>query len=159
MSEGFQGTHVDALSPFNSKLTTLNPRGGLWTFSAILALCAPPPIRAHARLVSIIYLSYFFRQITEGKVPWTGILVLARFFVNKTWYTCSLIYSSNHGGKSSVRAVSRQNRPISENKSGHDSYVFWRDSSKSTLSLVMWICSPFGERPILLSLLLSLFSW
>ena len=89
MSEGLQETHIDALNPFRSKLITLTPRGGLWTFSAILALCAPPPIRAHARLVSIIYLSYFFRQITEGKVPWTGILVLARFFVNKTWYNLS----------------------------------------------------------------------
>ena len=44
----------------------------------LTAQLPPPPIRARARLVSIIYLSYFFRQITEGKVPWTG-LVLARF--------------------------------------------------------------------------------
>ena len=31
-----------ALNPFNSKMITLTPRGGLWTFSAILAHCAPP---------------------------------------------------------------------------------------------------------------------
>ena len=41
-SEGLQGTHIDALNPFSSKLMTLTPRGGLWTFSAILAHCAPP---------------------------------------------------------------------------------------------------------------------
>ena len=39
-SEGLQGTHMKALNPFNSKLMALTPRGGLWTFSAILALCA-----------------------------------------------------------------------------------------------------------------------
>ena len=32
-------THIVALNPFNSKLMTLTPRGGLWNFSAILALC------------------------------------------------------------------------------------------------------------------------
>ena len=32
---------MDALSPFCSKLVTLTPRGGLWTFLANLALCAP----------------------------------------------------------------------------------------------------------------------
>ena len=41
VSEGLQGTHMNALNPFNSKLMTLPPKGGLWTFSAILALCAP----------------------------------------------------------------------------------------------------------------------
>ena len=39
-SEGLQGTHMDALNPFDSKLMTLNQRGGLWTFPANLALCA-----------------------------------------------------------------------------------------------------------------------
>jgi len=28
-SDRLQGTHIDALSPFNSKLMTLIPRGGL----------------------------------------------------------------------------------------------------------------------------------
>ena len=41
-SEGFQGTHIDASSPFSSKLMTLTLRGGLWTFLANLALCVPP---------------------------------------------------------------------------------------------------------------------
>ena len=40
-SEGFQGTHMDALNQFSSKLMTLTLRGGLWTFLANLALCAP----------------------------------------------------------------------------------------------------------------------
>ena len=40
VSEGLQGTHMNAINPFNSKLMTLTPRGGLWTFSAILALYA-----------------------------------------------------------------------------------------------------------------------
>ena len=40
-SEGLQGNHIDALHPFSSKLMTLTLRGGLWTFSANLALCAP----------------------------------------------------------------------------------------------------------------------
>ena len=29
VSEGFQGTHIDALNPFVSKLMTLTPRVGL----------------------------------------------------------------------------------------------------------------------------------
>ena len=37
--EGLQGTHMNALNPFNSKLITLIPQGNLETFSAILALC------------------------------------------------------------------------------------------------------------------------
>ena len=37
VSEALQGTHMNAIYPFNSKLMTLNPRGGLWTFSAILS--------------------------------------------------------------------------------------------------------------------------
>ena len=36
-SEGFQGTHMDALNQFSSKLMTLTPKWGLWN----LALCAP----------------------------------------------------------------------------------------------------------------------
>lgn len=122
------------------------------------SLLPPPPIHARALALcqSYMYLSYFFFVKPRGeKFREPGLFW--RTFLEQDWYTC-LVYSSNHGGKSSVRAVSRQNRLISENKSGHKSYVFWRDSSKSTLSLVMWICSPFGERPILLSLLLSLFS-
>ena len=39
-SEGLQGTHIDALNPFSSKLMTLALRGGLWTFLRNLALCA-----------------------------------------------------------------------------------------------------------------------
>ena len=39
-AEGLQGTHMDALNTFSSKLMTLTPRGGLWTFWAKLALCA-----------------------------------------------------------------------------------------------------------------------
>ena len=39
-SEELQGTHKNSLDPFNSKLTTLNKRGGLWTFPSNLALCA-----------------------------------------------------------------------------------------------------------------------
>ena len=39
-SEGLQGTHIDALNPFSSKLMTMTPRGGLLTFSTNLALCA-----------------------------------------------------------------------------------------------------------------------
>ena len=39
-SEGLQGTHIDALNPFSSKLMTLILRGGLWTFLWNLALCA-----------------------------------------------------------------------------------------------------------------------
>ena len=35
-SEGWQGTHSDALNPFSSK----SVRWGLWTFLATLALCA-----------------------------------------------------------------------------------------------------------------------
>ena len=38
-SEGLQGTHIDALNPFSSKLMPLTLRGGLWTFLANLALC------------------------------------------------------------------------------------------------------------------------
>ena len=38
-SEGLRGTHTDALNPFNSKLMTMTPRGGLWTFSSNLDLC------------------------------------------------------------------------------------------------------------------------
>ena len=41
-SEGLQGTHMEGLNPFNSKLMTLILMGGLWTFSAILALCTSP---------------------------------------------------------------------------------------------------------------------
>ena len=40
-SEGLQGTHMEALNPFNSTLMTLIPRGVLWTFLANLALCVP----------------------------------------------------------------------------------------------------------------------
>ena len=39
-SEAIQGTHIDALNPFSSKLMALTLRGGLWTFLANLALCA-----------------------------------------------------------------------------------------------------------------------
>ena len=39
-SEELQGTHIDALNPFSSKLMALTLRGGLWTFLANLALCA-----------------------------------------------------------------------------------------------------------------------
>ena len=39
-SDGFQETHMNALNQFSSKLMTLTPRGGLWTFLANLALCA-----------------------------------------------------------------------------------------------------------------------
>ena len=42
LSEGLQGTHMNALNQFNSKLMAMTPRGGLWTFSTILALCEPP---------------------------------------------------------------------------------------------------------------------
>ena len=38
-SEDVQGTHMDALKPFNSNSMTLTRRGGLWTFLANLALC------------------------------------------------------------------------------------------------------------------------
>jgi len=126
------------------------------------AAAAWPPTRRRRQYARALALcqSYtcliFFVKSRREKFREPGLFW--RAFLEQDWYTC-LIYSSNHGGKSSVRAVSRQNRLISENMSGHESYVFWRDSSKSTLSLVMWICSPFGERPILLSLLLSLFSW
>ena len=41
-SEGLQGTHIDALNPFSSKLMTLTLRGGLWTFLANSALCGAP---------------------------------------------------------------------------------------------------------------------
>ena len=40
-SEGLQGTHMDALNQFRSKLMALTPRRGLWTFLANLALCKP----------------------------------------------------------------------------------------------------------------------
>ena len=39
-SDELQATHMEALNPFNSKLMTLTARGGLWTFSEILALWA-----------------------------------------------------------------------------------------------------------------------
>ena len=39
-SKGFQETHMDALNQFSSKLMTLTLIEGLWTFLAILALCA-----------------------------------------------------------------------------------------------------------------------
>ena len=41
VSEGLQGTHMDALSLFNSKLMILTQRGGLWIFLEILGLCEP----------------------------------------------------------------------------------------------------------------------
>ena len=40
-SEGLQGTYIDALNSFSSKLMTFTLRGGLWTFLANLALCVP----------------------------------------------------------------------------------------------------------------------
>ena len=40
VSEGLQETHMNSLNPFNSNLMILSPRGGLWTFSTMLALCA-----------------------------------------------------------------------------------------------------------------------
>ena len=42
-SEGFVGTHMDALNHFSSKLMTLILKGGLWNFCANLALCAAYP--------------------------------------------------------------------------------------------------------------------
>ena len=48
-SEGLQGTYIDALNPFSSKLMTLAPRGGLWTFLENLALCAPRPVNGVAK--------------------------------------------------------------------------------------------------------------
>ena len=54
-SDGVQGTHIDALNPFSSKLMTLALTGGLWTFLANLALCEPS-----RRLVFPSFLLTFF---------------------------------------------------------------------------------------------------
>ena len=67
VSEGLQGTYMNALNPLNSKLMTLTPRGGLWTFSAILALCAvrrittcPPRFSDLAPSLSMTYSFYLW---------------------------------------------------------------------------------------------------
>ena len=48
-SEGLQGTHIDALNPFSSKLMALTLRGGLWTFLANLALCVARATKRRSR--------------------------------------------------------------------------------------------------------------
>ena len=54
-SEGLQGTHIDAPRPFSSKLMTLSQSGGLWTFSANLALCVPLWVTFHLCILDIQY--------------------------------------------------------------------------------------------------------
>ena len=50
--EKLQGTHIDAVNPFSSKVMTLTLWGGLWTFVANLALCALRPSHRRGRISS-----------------------------------------------------------------------------------------------------------
>ena len=69
--KGLQVTHIEALNPFNSKLITLTSRGGLRTFSAILALCVACPVRTALNSHSQFFFalgSYDFLAMLEGKI-------------------------------------------------------------------------------------------
>ena len=108
--QGFQGTHMDALGQFSSKLMTLTSREGLWIFLANLALCVPltnflcfclkvggnkEPSFLTIRLCKIIFSNCWFYFLLTGKErhqDWS----VQRFWL----YSFCQLRSSNEGASS-----------------------------------------------------------
>ena len=103
VSEGFQGTHVDALNPFVSKLMPLTPRVGLWTFSAILALCVAWRHQGAAAIRLHIIQRLRF-QLLDG---------LALQFGSKKWTFYSAQVANNQPVEASQAVSPFKSRPCS----------------------------------------------
>ena len=140
-------TLINALNPFNSKLMTLTPRGGLWTFSAVLALCVlhQKKLTNFPNLFSRPF-KFWWESYQSLWIHQTLIAVRCRLDTKWTPFRNPSIYFGNCRHETYWLWKTASNF---EQCSSWNCYTFWLQFSKQVMyimkSVLKWVSSTVAQ--------------